>query len=31
MHTELARRKTRQDVVILAAVFFVLYLLNWMT
>lgn len=31
MHTELTRRKTRQDVLILAAVFFVLYLLNWVT
>jgi hypothetical protein len=31
MHSELTRRKTRQDVLILAAVFLVLYLLNWMT
>ena len=30
MHTEIAKRKTRQDVFILAAVFLVLYLLNWM-
>jgi len=31
MVTEVTRRKTRQDVLILAAVFFVLYLLNWVT
>lgn len=31
MHSELSKRKTRQDVLILAAVFFVLYLLDWVT
>jgi hypothetical protein len=31
MHTELAKRKSRQDMYILAAVFLALYLLNWMT
>lgn len=31
MKSELLKRKTRQDVLILAAVFFALYLLNWMT
>jgi hypothetical protein len=30
MYSELARRKTRQDVLILVAVFLVLYLLNRM-